>query len=84
MLAGDDGPEVNVDYDAEMYRQFGMNTYTKDAIRSEEVEQAVDIATIQQMQIFNKCFTSDLFKRCLLYTSPSPRDKRQSRMPSSA
>ena len=25
-----------------------------------------------------------LFKFCLLYTSPSPRDKRQSRMPSSA
>ena len=25
-----------------------------------------------------------LFKICLLYTSPSPRDKRQSRMPSSA
>ena len=27
----------------------------------------------------NRCFLS-----CLLYTSPSPRDKRQSRMPSSA
>ena len=26
----------------------------------------------------------DLNKTCLLYTSPSPRDKRQSRMPSSA
>ena len=25
-----------------------------------------------------------VFKICLLYTSPSPRDKRQSRMPSSA
>ena len=25
-----------------------------------------------------------LFQSCLLYTSPSPRDKRQSRMPSSA
>ena len=25
-----------------------------------------------------------LTKACLLYTSPSPRDKRQSRMPSSA
>ena len=25
-----------------------------------------------------------LFDVCLLYTSPSPRDKRQSRMPSSA
>ena len=26
----------------------------------------------------------ELLQRCLLYTSPSPRDKRQSRMPSSA
>ena len=26
----------------------------------------------------------DYVKACLLYTSPSPRDKRQSRMPSSA
>ena len=26
----------------------------------------------------------NLFDTCLLYTSPSPRDKRQSRMPSSA
>ena len=31
--------------------------------------------------IFN---VSDIFISCLLYTSPSPRDKRQSRMPSSA
>ena len=27
---------------------------------------------------------SQQFMHCLLYTSPSPRDKRQSRMPSSA
>ena len=26
----------------------------------------------------------ELYNACLLYTSPSPRDKRQSRMPSSA
>ena len=26
----------------------------------------------------------NIFRGCLLYTSPSPRDKRQSRMPSSA
>ena len=26
----------------------------------------------------------DMLEYCLLYTSPSPRDKRQSRMPSSA
>ena len=27
---------------------------------------------------------SDLIKKCLLYTSPSPRDQEASRMPSSA
>ena len=34
----------------------------------------------------NKKFSSNINKvrSCLLYTSPSPRDKRQSRMPSSA
>ena len=29
-------------------------------------------------------FAAEQNKDCLLYTSPSPRDKRQSRMPSSA
>ena len=29
-------------------------------------------------------YTLEHSKNCLLYTSPSPRDKRQSRMPSSA
>ena len=33
---------------------------------------------------FEKETTSSLESICLLYTSPSPRDKRQSRMPSSA
>ena len=31
-----------------------------------------------------KGWDNDMAKSCLLYTSPSPRDKRQSRMPSSA
>ena len=29
-------------------------------------------------------FNVDLYKDCLLYTSPSPRDRTRSRMPSSA
>ena len=29
-------------------------------------------------------FSTGVYELCLLYTSPSPRDKRQSRMPSSA
>ena len=35
------------------------------------------------MQTFDNLFDA-ICKACLLYTSPSPRDKRQSRMPSSA
>ena len=34
--------------------------------------------------IFKSTKTMESLKTCLLYTSPSPRDKRQSRMPSSA
>ena len=33
---------------------------------------------------FDGNLTTDIISGCLLYTSPSPRDKRQSRMPSSA
>ena len=33
--------------------------------------------------VFGVCL-GELILSCLLYTSPSPRDKRQSRMPSSA
>ena len=36
----------------------------------------------QEVQVFD--FVKGENKICLLYTSPSPRDKRQSRMPSSA
>ena len=32
----------------------------------------------------NKKITYDIFRHCLLYTSPSPRDRTRSRMPSSA
>ena len=33
---------------------------------------------------YANCLNNGLLPICLLYTSPSPRDKRQSRMPSSA
>ena len=43
------------------------------------------------IQEYNKCATKEILniecekrKDCLLYTSPSPRDQRGSRMPSSA
>ena len=40
-------------------------------------------STDDSMNIVNTFDFEDI-KTCLLYTSPSPRDKRQSRMPSSA
>ena len=52
--------------------------------------------SISELEIELKCFAAGLteedgglgkmghFRRCLLYTSPSPRDGRISRMPSSA
>ena len=36
------------------------------------------------LQSFSAAQNVELSYNCLLYTSPSPRDKRQSRMPSSA
>ena len=44
------------------------NTY----VGSSQIVNAVDVMSTEQ------------YMDCLLYTSPSPRDKRQSRMPSSA
>src|SRR5664280_2496714 len=37
-----------------------------------------------QSKLANVMFTYELSRRCLLYTSPSPRDRTRSRMPSSA
>ena len=44
------------------------------------------VAAIKETLTATKANTADteLITTCLLYTSPSPRDKRQSRMPSSA
>ena len=37
-----------------------------------------------RVRIPERDFSADEFKDCLLYTSPSPRDRQKSRMPSSA
>ena len=47
------------------------------------VRPLTDIAAEFTMMMANRQLNDDL-ETCLLYTSPSPRDKRQSRMPSSA
>ena len=42
------------------------------------------ISSRKKEQCDNTAMRLSKFGHCLLYTSPSPRDKRQSRMPSSA
>ena len=53
----------------------------------ELLEQKVLLGGLSQATLMNygRCLARiSLHYGCLLYTSPSPRDKRQSRMPSSA
>ena len=50
------------------------------AITQAIADASVDSADVDCVMIGTTQFTN----ACLLYTSPSPRDKRQSRMPSSA
>ena len=58
-----------------VYKIFGENAKKM----LEESNGNVDAKTFQE----NGCIVG-VNNACLLYTSPSPRDKRQSRMPSSA
>ena len=44
----------------------------------------VIIINAGKVKFTGKKLTDKIYYNCLLYTSPSPRDKRQSRMPSSA
>ena len=51
-------------------------------LRALEVLRKSDYILCEDTRFSKKLLTK--YKICLLYTSPSPRDKRQSRMPSSA
>ena len=42
------------------------------------------LAVALQSPDYDDADTSELYNVCLLYTSPSPRDRQKSRMPSSA
>ena len=46
------------------------------AVAKQEILDAIGSMTVLEL--------SQLIKDCLLYTSPSPRDRQKSRMPSSA
>ena len=57
---------------------FGLG---KNDLEKGRLKEVIDMCNLSGL--INK-FPQELSGGCLLYTSPSPRDKRQSRMPSSA
>ena len=56
----------------------------------DQIVEDMDIDALQQFvketlaEGYSQCGDLELLDTCLLYTSPSPRDQRGSRMPSSA
>ena len=65
---------MNINAPLSIRRRMGLEIFRR--LENERTEEH------QLKQLFWECTLRCNF--CLLYTSPSPRDKRQSRMPSSA
>ena len=55
-----------------------------DAIKKEDFNQLGDLMNIYQGLLNSIGVSTPELESCLLYTSPSPRDRQKSRMPSSA
>ena len=71
---------------AELLNAVGRDTETKILSTLEEANPNLASQIRERMFTFDDLTLIDnrQMQVCLLYTSPSPRDKRQSRMPSSA
>ena len=62
----------------------GKSSLAFDTIYAEGQRRYVESLSAYARQFLDKMKKPNVDLICLLYTSPSPRDKRQSRMPSSA
>ena len=80
--ASQSGPQHAVDKKAEAQRPEPETSTTevKGEVKGKDLEQALS----RVREVFQKADSRLEFSVCLLYTSPSPRDRTRSRMPSSA
>ena len=66
-------------------QQIQKETISSQSIDHKEVQVGLDVLLSERLDLIQgKSIGLVTNHSCLLYTSPSPRDKRQSRMPSSA
>ena len=78
------------DHDEEWHREIAKQQFNRcwDLIelaeRSPDDEVDMLLAAMTSRWHWGQVGGAEQIATCLLYTSPSPRDKRQSRMPSSA
>ena len=75
--------DASADRDGRFSKAEG-GTIFLDEIGDLALESQVKLLRVLQEKTYEVLGSSKTIKTCLLYTSPSPRDKRQSRMPSSA
>ena len=61
-----------------------LNTVASNIANAESVSSSIDQTYRARHPVFATMFQGAQSGGCLLYTSPSPRDQRGSRMPSSA
>ena len=86
-LDSDNNNTLNAAYSIDLPYGFINDTFLRPLINphvSDQTFQSLDVILIVNGKIepFNKLYVES--NDCLLYTSPSPRDQRGSRMPSSA
>ena len=65
----------------QLWKSISMNEVNQ---IQEKFEENVKTSLNIDVNPFELIYEGELVKHCLLYTSPSPRDRQKSRMPSSA
>ena len=74
-----------LDYDNGTVDQYNLQDHFSDEqLSSFQTEDFLEFITSEGYRLDKVNWMSHLSKHCLLYTSPSPRDRQKSRMPSSA